>query len=545
MQLPEASYYAPFLLGESLQSPLFLITWIVCTGLLILNYCFPKNPVYNKIAWSNYEGGKQLKWFLFFLTIILSWLFTTYTYNFYYGQSHLLDRLILLALSFAVLSNPLFLFLFFTLAIVIISQFHYPTIFLYSWTDKMLYINTFILFLSFFLVRTYRNIRTHAYVFATICMIASTYFYSGIAKLWTGANLYEWLFRNKLYNLLISGYVNGWTLHLGEQTILAIAQILKGLNFPLLLFVVIVELAAILVFFNQRLTLFILAGLALLHTGIFLVYGLFFWKYILLCIGLIVLLITLGEQYVSVLFSRKKFILSTLIIVLSLFYFAPSFLGWIDSRMNQMYVIEAETPAGTYEITRNFMSPYDIIFDQNRLYFLSNESIVVGTYGSVRSFDVQKAIEQAGPEGLEAIKERYGRNYYDPAKIAEFDRFMITCFRNLNDRGHKNVFFSSIAAPTHTYTFSRNPYAFQAPVHAIHINYVETYYDGKKIHHTQEKRIHTINITTEQIPRTHYTLTQGEKIFKTLDVGSYALYKIVTLPDIGARLLSKILDVQE
>lgn len=431
LPLAEASYYTPVLLIEALQSPVFLITWIICIGLLVLNYRFPKNPGYNKIAWSRYEGGRPLKWFLFFLTVILCWLFTTYTYNFYYGQSHLLDRLILLALSLAVLINPVFLFLFFTLAVVIISQFHYPTIFLYSWTDKMLYINTFILFLSFFIIRIYRNIRSHAYVFATICMIASTYFYSGIAKLWTGTNLYEWFFRNKIYNLLISGYVNGWTLHVGEQTLLVLAQLLKALNFPLLLFVVMIELAAILIFFHKKLTLFLLAGLVLLHAGIFMIYGLFFWKYILLCAGLIILLKALGEQYVSVLFTRKKFLLSVVLIVFSLFYFAPSFLGWIDSGMNQMYVLEAQTSAGTYEITRNFMSPYDIIFDQNRLYFLSNESIVVGTYGSVRSFDVQKAIELAGPQGLEDVKKRYGRNYYDPAKTAEFDRFMITYFRNL------------------------------------------------------------------------------------------------------------------
>lgn len=105
------------------------------------------------------------------------------------------------------------------------------------------------------------------------------------------------------------------------------------------------------------------------------------------------------------------------------------------------------------------------------------------------------------------------------------------------------MFLSEIAAPTHTYTFSRNPYAFQGPVHSIHVRYVETYYDGVNIHRIHDKRVHTINITDTQVSRTPYRLTEGEKIFKTLDVGSYSIKKITTLPEIAKKIIRKILGV--
>ena len=88
----------------------------------------------------------------------------------------------------------------------------------------------------------------------------------------------------------------------------------------------------------------------------------------------------MDKSIVREVFPKRHLVLSILLIVMNTFmqrWNAGSFdtvsLGWFDGRVNQYYqFVVLGTSGERCGVSKNFFSPYDIAFAQNRFYFLND-----------------------------------------------------------------------------------------------------------------------------------------------------------------------------
>ncbi len=498
--LDEASYRQPTIALEALRDLSVLAVILPSLALAFVNFLrSDRNRFYARWGWENFKAGEgiNIRYFIVLLAAVLTWAFSTYEFNFYYGQAHLLDRLLLVSLLILIWMNPVFVPLFALFSVIVISQFNYPELLNYSWFDKELLFKILILFTVFIYLRLVTTFSPSLFIFLALCLIGSEYFFAGISKLQIGNRVIDWGYRNQLHNLFVSSYINGWLRFIPEATILQVAGVMKLLDIPLQLYTLIVELGAILLLFGRRLAILILIGEFLLHLGIFLSSGIFFWKWMVLDVGLIALLWKYQAETVRFLFTRRKAALSVIIIGFAYLYFSPTPAGWFDTRANNFYEFEASDVNGSvYNLSRNFWAPYDLPFVQDQFFYLSEDRVLVGTYGTQHNFGLARLTNAADSrQDIEQVWEEYGTLRYSESRAAAFDAFVIRFFRNANARMDKTVVPAFLRPPHHITTFPpENAFELQSPIERVRIRYVETFYNGDKIIVLQDKIIREIEI---------------------------------------------------
>lgn len=484
-QLPEEAYFEPVILVRILDQPVYPLLLFFCLTVVLL-------PGYRRLAWQNFEQGRVIKFFIFFLTAIIAWAFSTYDYNLYFDQSHYFDRLLLIALSLLTLQNPVFVPFFLLEAIMIGFQFEYP-LRNFSWTDKAIIFKILILFhLCLYVHLLFKKYVPALFFFLALCQFGSNYFISAVGKLEL-----DWLRFDELPGLAVNSYVNGWLAFLPETFLLPIVQAITPFNLLLLVITLVIELAALFILFHCKLTGLILSSFILLHTVIFLTSGILFWKWILVALGFILVLRIMPLETLAFLFSKPSFFASLAVIGLSPFFFNPVKLAWLDTNLNNSYDLEVVGLSGrVYPVSRVFMSPYDLSFAQNRFYFLSDENLLVRTYGAVVDREVAAALKTIQPGlNLQDLEQTKGKNYHSTESSQRFEDFLKTYFYHLNQRGSKTVFLHYLGAPHHIWSFAdANAYQLQEPVRQIRIKFIKTFYDGQKIHRLRDEVIKVIDI---------------------------------------------------
>ena len=281
---------------------------------------------------------------------------------------------------------------------------------------------------------------------------------------------------------------------------------MRSFTMPLQAITLVLELAGLLVLAGRRVTCVVLSGFILLRVAILTSSGIFFWKWVLLDAVLISYLIVMDKSIVREVFPKRHLVLSILLIVMNTFmqsWNAGSFdtvsLGWFDGRVNQYYqFLVLGTSGERYGVSKNFFSPYDIAFAQNRVYFLNDRVFVADTYGTMFDYDLYRTIEVEGREGVLRTLKEGERGGYAPGRADRFDSFISTVFSNLNRRGRKTIFWNRFSAPLHIQsTTTENPYKLQEPVEAVEVNYVETYYDGETIELVEKRMVRRIATPVE------------------------------------------------
>lgn len=498
--LPIHYYFKPILfLGILKENYLFL--FLINSPLAFIYWR------YRTITWKIFENGKPVKTFIFSVTLILAYAFSTYDYNLFYNQSHYLDRSLLILLSFLTLYSPIFIPLFLVVLIVIEFQFSYP-FGGYSLTDKRILIDILILFCVFLYLSIIRRLDLKNFIFIALCLHGINYFTAGVGKLKIG-----WIFNEKIYNLVASSYINGWLAFIEQKHIMNLINIIKILNIPILIGTLITELSPLLMFSHRLAPFIILFGLILFHVGVFLASGIFFWKWILLNIAFLIVLKSFDTRVYKDFFNKYFIFLSIFLILLSPIFFEkvtikpiqsarPIELAWYDTKLNVLFEIEAIGFSGNiYPVGRSFMSPYDFIFVQNRFHYLKDEKLLVRTYGQTGNFDIAKEIDaieltEIGKGLLKKLENKKGKNYYNQARAEQFDYFIKTYFSNLNKRMNKKLFINNFAAPHHQWSFVRssNAYQMQEKVKKINIRFFKTFFDGRNIYTLNNEIIRVIDI---------------------------------------------------
>jgi len=443
-KLDENSYFSESVTLELIKDYKLILIFFIINIFLILNY--------RKLNWTGERLDRTVKVFIFILSLTIAWGFSTYDFNLYFNQSHNFDRVLLLILPFLILVHPLFLTPFIVLAIALTAQFELP-LQLFSWTDKKVLYYALILFNAYLYIKLLFNKDYKIYVILLLIFIGCNYLYAAIAKI-----ILIWPFRNELQNLFVSSYINGWLGYLEMDYAMGIAAKIKKFNVVLLLSTFIIELSALILFRSRTTCIVVLILFSILHAGIFLSSGIFFWKWIVLDLAAVLLVMGLTADDKKYVFNRKTLILSVIFMIITIPFFKPTRLGWYDTNLSSIYIFEATGQSGEkYQLHTNFFSPYDFPFTQNRFYFLSRENLLVRTYGSTENIEILEGLKKVNTsDELKLLEQSKGKNYYDPEKIRTFANFLKVYFYNLNKRGYKESIFSKFAAPKHKLTFPRN-----------------------------------------------------------------------------------------
>ena len=117
------------------------------------------------------------------MVFITTWLVATYDFNLFFNQAHHVDRIALLLLGSLILWRPVFVFPFLLTLLAIFSQFSYPFERNPAWTEFNLFARALTLFGSALILQAVtRREQAHNFVVIFCCLIASSYWGSGIGK---------------------------------------------------------------------------------------------------------------------------------------------------------------------------------------------------------------------------------------------------------------------------------------------------------------------------------------------------------------------------
>lgn len=486
-KLPEAAYFLSSITGA------MLLRWPSALALVAVSYLVWQG--WSRLRWAELDQGQALRCFIGVLAGTLAWTFSVYDYNLYYGQGHYLDRLLLVGLFIGSLWRPVLVAPFLLLVYAIVHQFDQPLA--CTWTDKRVLFDLLSLFVTFLCVRlwqprTWPQISANDFLFLTIVLQAANYVFPGVGKVLMGWPLVE-----RLDNLFIASYLNGWWGHLTTDQALGWAKFLAAWNQWMVWPSLIVELSAVFCLWNRRACMLILASCVGLHTIICLTTGILFWKWIVFDVAIIGLLMFRDRATTDALFAPQRRWLSVALIIAAPLYFDPPWLAWYDTELNEIYHLEAVTASGqTFNIPRTLLTPYEVYFAQNKFHFLSSDPFVNGRYGTTPIWEVARRLDGSPTKDLaETVRQELGESEQNDKKTAAFDRFLQRYFSNLNRRGISHTIPERLQPPQHIYSIVSEPrYHGQGPVVAVRVIHERALYQRDRIECLKREVLREIEI---------------------------------------------------
>jgi hypothetical protein len=469
---------------SALMHPLFLLGSLL-VGFFLFNQ-------WKKLSWELFENAKWIKWFLVVVAFILTWELVTYDYNYYLDRGHYFDRFLLIALAALILRHPGFVPVFIVVALLFRSQFNYPVDGFSLWDKRVLY-DLLILFSVYMIMKLAFKKTAWKFLWLSMCVVGANYFITGVAKIGISPHGYEWLAYDQLNEMFVNAGARGWGMSLSPETFDSVAQALKTFNFPLKLIIFLLEAAGIVLLFRKRLSMILLVGWFLMHVGIFLVGGMFFWKWMVVDMVLFVLLWKMPVSVTEELFDRSKRLPAFIAIVTSFIWLSPLPIAWHNTSFTQLYSYEAVDEKGeVYLVQKNMLNPYHQWFQYDDFSFLLKEPVLPVTgFGYTRKYQLAK--ETRSTPYLKLV-ENYGVHKYDADKALAFDSFVQDYFKSRNKRLNGQAWWTILAPPHHLHNAlaDRNHYSGKEKIVKFRVRYY-------RYHHKDGNMIQDVNHIVREI----------------------------------------------
>ena len=248
--LDEDAYRRPVIIWEWLTSLPLLEVLII--ALLVAALAWFRDLME---PWSAWDDGATLRFVVGMTASALAWWFATSDVNLFLGRTHLVDRLLLVALAAAVWWRPVFVLPFLVVLVTFDAQFRLP-LDRHSVAQISLPANLLFLFAAAFLVQVVvRRAMARHFVFLMFCMIAASYLVPGLGKLRLG-----WLSHRDVHLALFSSHSVGWLGTTSASTIVTIGRWMEVLEWPIVIGTVAVECGAV-VLLLRRSTAIVWLGL--------------------------------------------------------------------------------------------------------------------------------------------------------------------------------------------------------------------------------------------------------------------------------------------
>ncbi|MCH2203758.1 MAG: hypothetical protein MK102_17460 [Fuerstiella sp.] len=486
-RLPESAYRQPVIFFG-----LFYNDWTRLTGVVLCCLPIVLSPL---SRWSDIVEYKAIRPVVMITAFAVTWAFSTHSYNFFYDQSHLFDRSLLILLFGLTLWRPCWFPLFLLTAVTIISQFEHPMPG-YSWTDKILPVRVLFLFCSYLAVRPLFDPQTAVRTFFLVlfAVTGAHYFVPGWGKVEM-----EWWNYGHVYHIVAAAWANGWLGFLSEPEINRVIDVAAFLDPLVVGFTLLVEVGSLIFLFHRRIAVGLVLGWFLLHIGIFVFSGICFWKWALLDLAILLSFRQMSPATSGWLFCPKRaFACAALMLVLSFVVTRPVKLAWYDTRLTHTHRFVGTGISGTrYDVGKFFMAPYDLQLAQNRLRFFADQDLIVRTYGTTQNSKLAAELLKSPSElKLEKLVEWDRIDQHDPAAVATFDRFVTTYFRNVNSQLSLKTWHFPAAAPQHIWTMpTGHQFDCREPLEQFAVHLTTTMYDQSAgIVQLSDRPIHVVTI---------------------------------------------------
>lgn len=437
--LQEEFFFNKFWAYEYIVTSKYIAVLTICL-VLITSFISIKYPI------RTFELPKTVQILFYGTILILVWSFSLYEYNYYFDSWQYIDRILLVILATISIYNPYLSVFFIMQACLISRQFSFPNFFIYSFTDKQIIFDTLLLIWIFLIAKfTLPNKIKYEYLLIIFfAIIGNWYFQAGMGK-WS----LNWRESNHLVNLLASCASYGWD---GFGLSSKLSLLLTRFNVEINILTLIIEiLFPLLIMVNKTFTKLVLFGFISFHISVFLVGGIFFWKWIILEILALVGMLFWKLDFLNI---YKKKLLTTYILILAISpsIFRSTRLAWFDSGLTYLYSFYlVDEASDRIRLDASFFSPYDLPFAQNRFHFIDDNLKLSGTFGATKEIEVVQFINDNYPEvngnEFNDLKDKYGKSYYDPIYLEKFKKFLYEFISNKLE-GDKKV-ISYLDPPMH------------------------------------------------------------------------------------------------
>lgn len=349
------------------------VIMISVIGVLGITYCFPVTLV-PTVSESTSISEYRLFYFPLICFILLSLsvfkpIFGLFLVLLVYLQKETLEDYSNISLSSTewVPLLEVFLFIFFSISLMKFVP--------HSWRSK-LGINT----------RNERDFFLYTLLYAVALHFAN-YFWSGAAKLKLGEGIFSWITQNETYLLVSSGDIinAAWYPKLGNFYDLTLPLIIEY-NSEINIITLLTQLLALVALKNIRFAIILTFMFDIFHLGIYFLSGIFFYKWMILNVAIVLALRHYKHEGVS--FSRFiNLSIFILCVNISINGFKPLFvanLGWWDTPVfNYQQVVAVFKDGEQLPVPSNFFGSYSITHAQRRYVGNVDEFIwQTGTFGN-------------------------------------------------------------------------------------------------------------------------------------------------------------------
>ncbi len=489
--LPAESYEEAVVLVAFLKN-LPQLGWWLCPALPILALLAVR---YRQLAcrWADLQHGRAIRVLIVAAALLLAWAYSTYDFNLYFDQAHMVDRILVIILSVATVWRPFFVLPFLLVLVPLISQFSVP-LHGFTWSIPYLPIRILLLFSSMLLIGlAVQSRKTAHFVFGVGCIFAAHYWPSGLGKIRLG-----WLMTDHVYFLLPNTYANGWLGFLEPETIGSITQMWSKANLPSKVAALLLECGALFFLWKRSLMITLLGGWMVLHTAIFLGSGICLWLWVLLD-ALLLLIVWRFPAFCDGLFSGWHRLVSTLLISTTVIWMAPVSLAWLDARATYTYRFEVVVESGDrHWLPPKFFRPNDYEFSINGFRYLSPHPILPITWGATIDPQVADSLADAvTSEQVLSIERELGDDYYNADRAETLKRFLIRFVGNYNRRRSKLTWLSRFSPPPRVWTyFPSSTYAGNERITQVNVHQVLSFYDGNQYHEIRSLPVLQVEIPT-------------------------------------------------
>ncbi|QDV71427.1 hypothetical protein Poly24_51630 [Rosistilla carotiformis] len=448
--------------------------------------------------WSSVEQWHSLRWVVIPTIAIFTWCYSTYDFNFFLQQQHLIDRSSLVLLGLASIWRPAFLGAFLFQLGTILAHLGHPLPF--SWTDKSPLIDILVVANVFLLGWRFRIWRSEHFLIVVVYIVAIHYFRPGVGKLAIG-----WFSDGHLSNLFLNAvYQNEWLPGCGTAEVSLLAKRIASADYLLKAMTLLVELLPLLFLLHRKV---LIVGLVLavgLHFGIYLSSGILFWKWIVLDFSIAVTFGTLSKTTADRLFNRNSAIgFGISLCVGFVLYVSAPVLAWYDAPLAFHYHLQVTGASGqTYQIPPSSLAPFDLQFAQGRLAFLEKQPLLVDCLGSCTSRptlyacrDIDSAVR------LAKARDKFGVKRFDKMQATNVEQLLRRYVNNWNHGVPRNVFDWIPDPPQHISTFPQSGFSqavwnCQEAPKQITILRTTAFHRDFKTTTIEDRIVHTIDVAT-------------------------------------------------
>lgn len=470
--------------------------------LLVIPFFLGGIWIHDRLNWESFEA-KHVKWFIIVCLFILTWQIVTFPHNYFYNQSFILDRLLLIVLVILSIFHPTWILFFSIEYCLLASQLNLSIFPSHGLMNPHLPLSLLFAVITFLFLRSIIKVRIWVLIHLFLVVIGANYFSAGLKKYHVSPGFLTWPFQLNIQFFFAKALFYGWIDWLEPTTINLINNHLQHFSPFVAASTYFLELGTLFSFVKRRLTIGILFALGLFHLGVFLLIGLFYWAWMVVVFSFGLLLIRLPERIYDRIFNKQQALLG-IIIIFSLVYFGyirTLTFGWWHVKYEYKYLYQAETVNGEkYILSKDNWTPYDYFFMGYSSFFDDYRlKRVLPTFADFQTSRLLNEQLSEPDNSLSNVKQKYAVNLFNQTKYQRFKTFLRRMANNRIRKPYPIVNYLSYIGPPQilsTHTTRRTYFFHEIPgtVEKINMLVREAVYRQGRYRTVNERKIDTVTL---------------------------------------------------